>query len=114
MVGKGTKNYRIAETRTRRTERETFDDTDVMQRASQIVMYVRPRTPPLYHLISLSSHNSFHQTKLAVTKQAILIYLFCGYVEFKRNMLGVYSFFLVFNVCHAYDHSKFKHISTVD
>ncbi|XP_026741081.1 unconventional myosin-IXa-like isoform X3 [Trichoplusia ni] len=40
--GKGTKNYRIAETRTRRVERErderTFDDTDVMQRASLIVM----------------------------------------------------------------------------
>ncbi|KOB73231.1 Myosin-IXa, partial [Operophtera brumata] len=37
--GKGTKNYRIAETRTRRVEREErFDDTDVMQRASQIVM----------------------------------------------------------------------------
>ncbi|CAG4965641.1 unnamed protein product [Parnassius apollo] len=35
--GKGTKNYRIAETRTRRIERE-FDDTDVMQRASQIVL----------------------------------------------------------------------------
>ncbi|XP_053611261.1 unconventional myosin-IXa-like isoform X2 [Plodia interpunctella] len=32
-----TKNYRIAETRTRRVERE-FDDADVMQRASQIVM----------------------------------------------------------------------------
>ncbi|XP_072938227.1 unconventional myosin-IXa-like [Epargyreus clarus] len=42
LGGKGTKNYRIAETRTRRIERErddrAFDDTDVMQRASQIVM----------------------------------------------------------------------------
>ncbi|CAH0687838.1 unnamed protein product [Spodoptera exigua] len=34
--GKGTKNYRIAETRTRRDR--ALDDTDVMQRASQIVM----------------------------------------------------------------------------
>ncbi|XP_049872025.1 unconventional myosin-IXAa-like [Pectinophora gossypiella] len=41
LAGKGGKNYRIAETRTRRLERERderFDDTDVMQRASQIVM----------------------------------------------------------------------------
>ncbi|KAI5651615.1 myosin head (motor domain) domain-containing protein [Phthorimaea operculella] len=40
VAGKG-KNYRIAETRTRRLDRERderFDDTDVMQRASQIVM----------------------------------------------------------------------------
>uniref|UniRef100_A0A2A4JC52 Unconventional myosin-IXa-like n=1 Tax=Heliothis virescens TaxID=7102 RepID=A0A2A4JC52_HELVI len=38
--GKGAKHYRTAETRTRRLERDerTFDDTDVMQRASQIVM----------------------------------------------------------------------------
>nr|XP_049702441.1 unconventional myosin-IXa isoform X1 [Helicoverpa armigera] len=37
--GKGAKHYRIAETRTRRAERdERFDDSDVMQRASQIVM----------------------------------------------------------------------------
>lgn len=40
--GKGTKHYRLAETRTRRVERDRderpFDDTDVMQRASQIVM----------------------------------------------------------------------------
>ncbi|XP_041980868.1 unconventional myosin-IXAa-like isoform X2 [Aricia agestis] len=35
--GKGTKNYRIAETRTRRVERD-LDDADVMQRASLIVM----------------------------------------------------------------------------
>ncbi|CAG9133168.1 unnamed protein product [Plutella xylostella] len=33
---KGTKNYRVAETRVRRVER--IDDSDVMQRASQIVM----------------------------------------------------------------------------
>ncbi|CAB3244549.1 unnamed protein product [Arctia plantaginis] len=42
LGGKGTKHYRLAETRTRRLERERderpFDDTDVMQRASQIVM----------------------------------------------------------------------------
>ncbi|XP_073960291.1 unconventional myosin-IXb-like [Choristoneura fumiferana] len=46
---KGTKNYRIAETRTRRVERErderTFDDTDVMQRASQIVMKYKSFRP---------------------------------------------------------------------
>ncbi|GBP31606.1 Unconventional myosin-IXa [Eumeta japonica] len=38
--GKAGKHYRLAETRTRRLEREdrAFDDTDVMQRASQIVM----------------------------------------------------------------------------
>lgn len=42
VASKGPKNYRIAETRTRRVDRdERFDDTDVMQRASQIVMYVR-------------------------------------------------------------------------
>ncbi|KAL0821045.1 hypothetical protein ABMA28_005681, partial [Loxostege sticticalis] len=38
---KGAKHYRIAETRSRRLDRERderFDDTDVMQRASQIVM----------------------------------------------------------------------------
>ncbi|KAJ2949671.1 hypothetical protein O0L34_g15597 [Tuta absoluta] len=41
VAGKGGKSYRIAETRTRRLDRERderFDDTDVMQRASQIVM----------------------------------------------------------------------------
>ncbi|XP_063382914.1 unconventional myosin-IXAa-like [Cydia fagiglandana] len=47
--GKGTKNYRLAETRTRRLERErderTFDDTDVMQRASQIVMKYKSFRP---------------------------------------------------------------------
>ncbi|VVC86801.1 unnamed protein product [Leptidea sinapis] len=36
-VGKPTKNYRTAETRTRRLERD-LDDSDVLQRASQIVM----------------------------------------------------------------------------
>lgn len=48
MGGKGGKHYRIAETRVRRVDRERderiFDDTDVMQRASQIVMYVAIRT----------------------------------------------------------------------
>ncbi|XP_063627273.1 unconventional myosin-IXa-like [Cydia splendana] len=47
--GKGTKHYRLAETRTRRLERErderTFDDTDVMQRASQIVMKYKSFRP---------------------------------------------------------------------
>lgn len=70
VTGKGTKNYRIAETRTRRVERE-FDDTDVLQRASQIVMYVRHAIVSfhflfLYISISLSFsawlHSSLHQT----------------------------------------------------
>lgn len=57
--GKGTKNYRIAETRTRRER--ALDDTDVMQRASQIVMYVAS-TPILLHrsLLKQSLYDECH------------------------------------------------------
>lgn len=59
----GGKSYRIAETRTRRLDRERderFDDADVLQRASLIVMYVRTApqrrfTSPLYLSQSLSA-----------------------------------------------------------
>lgn len=72
--GKGIKNYRIAETRTRRVEREErFDDTDVMQRASQIVMYVKCASEhvkcsvSVSHAIFIKQYKHLLQKKLQMT-----------------------------------------------